>query len=451
MKAGDQQKCLKARRHNLLCRIFALCLLMLAPVGHGQDVSTYLIAKGQKFFQTSTGVAALMTNDLPYSFLSFVEPNTPGSVNGARLRLPAGFMKALSNEFGELQLEQRFATRTALDKVFAAGSYTFLIESLNDGMRTPTISFRTNAYPSVPHLANWEAAQDIDAAADFTLTWDAFAGGTSNDYIHVLLEDEMGQKVFESPGFIEAEALNGTNMFLTIPAGTFIAQRSYHARLLFVNRTGWNTTAYPGAVGVCGYYRETLFNLSAAPPSPLQGRLQFDASAYNVDETAGVATIKVIRTGGSSGQVSVDFTTLNEAAEGGYDYLSQSGKLTFYEGERIKIFDIRVWDDWSLEGNEPLRLLLSNPAGGAIIGTPNNAALTVIDNEFRQAGIFQFSRATYVVSETNRSALIKVTRSGGAFGPVSVGFSTSDSTANDGWDYTNRLRVLTFAPGQTSR
>ena len=447
---ADQRNCLKDRQPILLCSIFMLSALTLTFVGRTQDVSSYLIAKGQMFSQSGIGAAALMTNDHPYSFLSFVDPSVPGSVKGARLRLPAGLMKTLSNEFGDLQLEQRFATKTALDTAFGTGPYTFLIEALNEGMRTPTINFRTNAYPSIPHLANWEAAQDIEAAADFTLTWDAFPGGTSNDFIHVLIENETGQKVFESPGFTEPEALNGTNTLLTIPVGTFIAQRPYSGRLLFVKRAAWNTSAYPGAVGLCGYYRETLFNLNAAPPSPAQGRLQFDASAYKVDEIAGVATIKVIRIGGNRGQVSVDFSTVNEAAVGGFDYMNRSGTLTFFDGETSKTFDVSVWDDWYFEGNESLRLLLSRPMGGAIMGTPSNAALTVVDNEFRRAGVLQFSLPDYVVSETNRVALIKVTRSGGAFGAVSVDFSTSDGTANDGWDYTNRLRVLTFAPGQTS-
>ena len=446
-KRADRRDCLNARLH---WQIFVLSLLTFIRAGQAHDVSSYLLAKGQSFIQNGAGLPALVTNQHPYSFVSFVEPSTPGSINGARLRLPAGYMKTLSNEFGDLQLEQRFATKTTLDSTFGAGPYTFFIEALNDGMRTPTINFRTNAYPSVPHLANWEAAQDIDAAADFTLTWDAFPGGTSNDFIHVLIENDVRQRIFESPGFIEPGALNGTSTLLTIPAGTFTAQRSYHARLLFVKGAAWNTTAYPGAVGVCGYYRETLFNLNAAPSSPAQGRLQFDASAYRVNEIAGVATIKVIRTGGSSGQVSVDFTTVNEAAVGGFDYMNRSGTLTFFEGETSKTFDVSVWDDWSLEGNEPLRLVLSRPQGGAIVGTPSNAALTVIDNELRRAGILQFSLANYVVGETNRVALIKVTRSGGTFGAVSVDFSTSDGTANDGWDYINRLRVLTFAPGQTS-
>jgi uncharacterized delta-60 repeat protein len=63
------------------------------------------------------------------------------------------------------------------------------------------------------------------------------------------------------------------------------------------------------------------------------------------------------------------------------------------------------------------------------------------------AGTLQFSAATFRQSESNTSATIEVTRTGGTTGPVSVNFATSDGSAIAGTDYATRETSVFFANG----
>ena len=95
-------------------------------------------------------------------------------------------------------------------------------------------------------------------------------------------------------------------------------------------------------------------------------------------------------TGGSNGTVSVNYATSNGSATAGQDYFAASGTLTFLNGEVSKSFTIPILDDLLVEGNETINLTLSSPAGGASLGTPSTAVLTILDNDVAQAGSLRF-------------------------------------------------------------
>ena len=107
-------------------------------------------------------------------------------------------------------------------------------------------------------------------------------------------------------------------------------------------------------------------------------RLQFSAATYSVGENAGNATVMVTRTGGSSGAVSVSFATSNGTATASGDYTAVSQPVSFANGDTAnKTISIPIINDTTAEPNETVNLTLSNPTGGATVGSPNPAVLTI--------------------------------------------------------------------------
>jgi hypothetical protein len=121
------------------------------------------------------------------------------------------------------------------------------------------------------------------------------------------------------------------------------------------------------------------FSLSA-PSTP--GTLQFGASAYSVGEAGGQATVTVTRAGGTSGAVGVSYATSNGTATAGADYSARSGTLSWAAGDASpKTFTVPVLNDGAVESSETVTLSLSAPTGGAALGSPAAATLTILDDD----------------------------------------------------------------------
>ena len=120
------------------------------------------------------------------------------------------------------------------------------------------------------------------------------------------------------------------------------------------------------------------------PTAPPAGSLQFSAPAYSAVEGQPTATITVTRTSGTSGAVSATLTMGGGTASAGEDYTAAAASqvITFADGESgSKTITISITDDALFEGNETVNLTLGSPRGGAILGNPATAVLTIADNE----------------------------------------------------------------------
>jgi hypothetical protein len=201
----------------------------------------------------------------------------------------------------------------AFNTTFPTGNYILNVIS-NAANQQVTMNLPAFTQPNAPHVSNYTPAQTMNPSMPFTLTWDAFSGGGSADYIFVNVGD-----VFQTPGFRLTNALKGTATSVTIPAGTFSASSNYEATIGFYRATvatnaaaKYVTTAY---VGTLTHF--TINSAGAAAAAPLLtnatrsgGNFGFDiltspgqsvTVVYHTNLTSAVATWPILLTTNSPG------------------------------------------------------------------------------------------------------------------------------------------------------
>jgi glucose/arabinose dehydrogenase len=202
------------------------------------------------------------------------------------------------------------------------------------------------------------------------------------------------------------------------------------------------------------YFRDVVFT----PGSSVALR---DNATIFVSETAGTATVTVVRTGGTQDRLTLEYTT-NEiggagAATAGSDYTQPSnvrpntGQVVFEPGESEKTFAIPIVNDDTLnEGNETFAVAIQNPSSGSL-GAPRTVLITIVDDDTPSA--ISMSQAAVTVSEGLPTASVSLQRSGSIDGTASVNFTTSNGTAIAGvnGDYIATSGTVSFAVGQLTQ
>jgi hypothetical protein len=123
------------------------------------------------------------------------------------------------------------------------------------------------------------------------------------------------------------------------------------------------------------------FSDNDAPPQPA-GTLQLAQSSYSVAENGGSVLVTVTRSGGSSGAVGVSYVAVGGSATPGADFQAVSGTLTWASGDTAgKTISIPIVDDAAVENTETFQVNLSNPTGGATLGAPATATVSIADND----------------------------------------------------------------------
>jgi subtilisin family serine protease len=121
-----------------------------------------------------------------------------------------------------------------------------------------------------------------------------------------------------------------------------------------------------------------LYDLFIPPPPHI---IFFSSATYSVNESGSSISITVNRSGNDLPPVTVDYSTSDGTATQKGDYTLALGTISFGAGETSKTFPVFITDDGYIENNETLNLTLSNPTGGASLGVPNKATLTIISND----------------------------------------------------------------------
>jgi hypothetical protein len=199
----------------------------------------------------------------------------------------------------------------------------------------------------------------------------------------------------------------------------------------------------------------TLTAVYRTPP----GVVQFGLANYSQGEASGPASISVTRTGGGGGAASVQFATVaggnatgGASCGAGVDYVNAAGTLNWADGDSSnKTFALTLCNDSVFEGNETVRLSLSN-ASGATLGAQTTATLTITDDETQPA----ISINDLSLSEGNSGTTnfdFTVSLSNPSTQTVTVNYATADGTgavANNDYQALSPT-LLTFNPGDTSK
>ncbi len=180
--------------------------------------------------------------------------------------------------------------------------------------------------------------------------------------------------------------------------------------------------------------------------------LEFSAARYTVTEEVGVATVRVVRRGGTSAEVSVAWSVSGGTAQAAADFGAVPGTLTFKPGETAKSLTITIVDDGAGEDDETVQFTLANPSGGATLGDTQTATLTIVDDDGKPSQL-EFSAGTYAAGEEATGIPVTVTRAPAWEETVTVRVRTTDATATAGSDYSVVAGALqlTFGPGETSK
>jgi hypothetical protein len=110
-------------------------------------------------------------------------------------------------------------------------------------------------------VTNYTAAQAINPAAAFTVRWEPFTGGTTDDTIELYVYDNGGSVVYTDSG------LDGTVTSDTIPANTLSPGTTYPAEVIFWKSVDFLLDPGSGAFGLSFYYKTTQFTVTTTGSS----------------------------------------------------------------------------------------------------------------------------------------------------------------------------------------
>jgi hypothetical protein len=196
-----------------------------------------------------------------------------------------------------------------------------------------------------------------------------------------------------------------------------------------------------------------MATLTITANDAMAGVLQFTPNPADqmVAENAGAVVFTVSRSGGSSGAVSTMVSLGGSATLGaGNDYTTSALMLSWADADATdRTVTLMVLDDAIAEGTETVTLTLGAPTGGAMLGMPTLATLTITDDDAGAgAGAIQFAplAPNQTVGEAVGTATFVVSRSGGSSGAVSAVLALGGTAANPA-DYSNTSTTLMWADG----
>ncbi|NVK88087.1 MAG: choice-of-anchor B family protein [Gammaproteobacteria bacterium] len=117
------------------------------------------------------------------------------------------------------------------------------------------------------------------------------------------------------------------------------------------------------------------------------GVIEFTVSTTELTEPSGAVALTVRRSGGTLGELRVNYSTSELTAQPGSDYLAAQGELVWADGDATaKVIEVELVDDQLDENTEQFLVTLS-AADSAILGAQSQVTVTIADDDSNTAPV----------------------------------------------------------------
>jgi hypothetical protein len=266
-------------------------------------------------------------------------------------------------------------------------------------------------------------------------------GARGNDFHFSHSIADAGYTSESSLDFTSSEAADGgpawvlTNKTITLTGLSIANGANYYLQWNLNDNTGGGSRDEFG-----------LDNVTVTAISPME--VNFVSATYTNDEGDGTMDLEFSISDVPSGSnVTVDLAAISGTAVDPADYTIGATTVTFPDGDGSnQTITVTIVDDALVEASETVDFEISNPTGGAIIGTTYQSTLTITDND--QSNV-AFANATQTVSEGVGNVNVDVTLDkANADNDVTVDVYVIGGTATEGADYTYAtFQTVTFTAG----
>jgi hypothetical protein len=218
-------------------------------------ITTFVVGKIHSYDQVSPA-APILDSLTPYGFAATTSLASNRTATSVTLTLPTSAVSNLTQNFVQHENYFLFASHTNLatfDATFPTGNYQFTVNSSSSNQTVNVNLPSSLLQPNAPHISNFAAAQTVNANQPFTLSWDAFSGGTTADFIFLDVGEVFVTAQPGAPG-----ALAGTATSVQIPAGKLAANSNYDCSIGFYHALTTSNASYATIAYVATVTRFTL-------------------------------------------------------------------------------------------------------------------------------------------------------------------------------------------------
>ena len=188
-----------------------------------------------------------------------------------------------------------------------------------------------------------------------------------------------------------------------------------------------------------GYGRRTIYINGQQ-----SGVLEFATDSVVINEGDGIVDITIHRIQGSEGILEQVIRSVSDTAILGQDFQNSLEKVTFADGEIVKVIQVEIIDDANTEDTEFFLLKLNQESSVSIAINDND----LVDNN---PGKLNVSSSALMVNEDQGFFTISIQRTDGSDGEVSVRYATEDGTAISDTDYSGLNGTLVFHDGEMTK